>query len=63
VGRQVFAAVCEFLSDESDSVEVGAHREFFVFGLRFPGRGAALGQGLVVEAKGKHKVASDFACV
>ena len=56
----MLAAVCKFFSDEADAVEVGAHREFLVLGLRLSGAGALLGERLLVERKGEDNVAADF---
>ena len=48
---EVFAAVFEILSDESDSVEVCSHREFVVFALHFFSAGVPLGERLVVQGE------------
>jgi len=59
----MLTAVCEFLTDEADAIEVCPHGEFFVFSLRFPCRRAPLGERLIVEGEGKHDVAANLARV
>lgn len=48
---EVVAAVFEILSDESDSVEVGSHRELVVFALHLLGACFPLGECLVVQGE------------
>lgn len=63
MGRQVLSAVCEFLADETDTVEVGSHCELFIFNLWLLRRCAFLCQRLVVESEGENNVASYLTCV
>ena len=49
---EVLAAVFEFFSNESDSVEVGSHCKFVVFALHLLWACFALGECLVVEGEG-----------
>jgi len=63
MGSQVFTAVCEILTNETDAIEVGPHCELFILDLRFLCRCTLLCQCLVVQCKGKNNVTSDFACV
>lgn len=57
---EVFSAILELVTDETDAVEVGSHCELFVFNLGFLGACTFLCQGLFVEGKGENYVASDF---
>ena len=59
----MFTAVCEFLADKTDAVEVGSHCKLFILDLRFLCRGTLLCQCLVVQCKGENNVASNLACV
>ena len=63
MGSQVFTAVCEILTNETDAIEVGPHCELFILDLRFLCRCTLLCQCLVVQCKGKNNVASNLACV
>ena len=51
-------AVCEFLADETDAVEVGSHCELFIFNLLLLCRSEFLRQCLAVESEGENNVAS-----
>ena len=59
----MFSAGFEFVPNQSDSVEVGSHCEFLIFGLGFLCACSLLCEGLLVKGKGKNYVASDLACV
>ena len=54
----MFAAGFELVADEADAVEVGAHRELLVLGLRLLSARRALFQCLAIECKGEDDVAS-----
>jgi len=60
MGRQVFAAVGELVTDEADAVKVGSHGEFLIFGLWLFRRSAFLGECLMIEREGKNNVTADF---
>lgn len=57
---KVLAAVFEFVADQSDSVQIGAHRELFILGLVFPAARTLLGQSLIVQRQGKDNIAANF---
>jgi len=54
----VLPAICEFLANETNAVEVGSHRELFILNLRFLCRSAFLCQRLAIESEGENNVAS-----
>ena len=59
----MFPAILEFVADQPDSVQVGAHGELFIFGLVFMAARTFLGQGLMIERQGKDNIAADFPSV